>query len=73
MARDVVTAAKARRPVGVSSVSQAIWCLKRVASYMMNEPAFCFTYGDGLSNLSIRWFSILSPRCLDLIEGDNSG
>ena len=28
--------------------------LKRVANYIKDEPAFCFTYGDGLSNLNIR-------------------
>ena len=28
--------------------------LKRVASHIKDEPAFCFTYGDGLSNLNIR-------------------
>jgi glucose-1-phosphate cytidylyltransferase len=27
--------------------------LKRVASYLKNEKAFCFTYGDGLSNVDI--------------------
>lgn len=27
--------------------------LKRVASYIQDEDAFCFTYGDGLSNLDI--------------------
>ncbi|WP_429924543.1 glucose-1-phosphate cytidylyltransferase [Agrobacterium vitis] len=27
--------------------------LKRVASYLKDEEAFCFTYGDGLSNLDI--------------------
>jgi len=27
--------------------------LKRVASYLQNEDAFCFTYGDGLSNIDI--------------------
>ena len=28
--------------------------LKRVRQYLENEDAFCFTYGDGLSNLDIR-------------------
>ena len=28
--------------------------LKRVAGYIKDETAFCFTYGDGLSNLNIR-------------------
>ena len=28
--------------------------LKRVADYIKDEEAFCFTYGDGLSNLNIR-------------------
>jgi glucose-1-phosphate cytidylyltransferase len=28
--------------------------LKRVEKYIINEDAFCFTYGDGLSNLNIR-------------------
>ncbi|HVR60025.1 MAG TPA: glucose-1-phosphate cytidylyltransferase, partial [Pseudolabrys sp.] len=96
--------------------------LKRVAGYIKDETAFCFTYGDGLSNLNIRssvefhirhgklatvtavrppgrygalerqgeavtafiekprgdgglingGFFVLSPRCLDLIEGDDS-
>jgi len=27
--------------------------LKRVASYLMDEEAFCFTYGDGLSDVDI--------------------
>jgi len=27
--------------------------LRRVASYLENEKAFCFTYGDGLSNVDI--------------------
>ena len=27
--------------------------LKRVASYLKNEKAFCFTYGDGLANVDI--------------------
>jgi glucose-1-phosphate cytidylyltransferase len=27
--------------------------LKRVASYMENEQAFCFTYGDGVADLDI--------------------
>jgi glucose-1-phosphate cytidylyltransferase len=27
--------------------------LKRVADYLRNEDAFCFTYGDGLSNVNI--------------------
>ena len=94
--------------------------LKRVASYIKNETAFCFTYGDGLSDVDIRalinfheangrlatvtavqppgrygvlevtgsevisfsekpqgdgslingGFFVLSPKCLDLIEGD---
>jgi glucose-1-phosphate cytidylyltransferase len=96
--------------------------LKRVASYLCNEDAFCFTYGDGLSNIDISaqvafhrshgklatvaavqppgrygslrvdgssvlgfvekplgdgaWvnggFFVLSPRCLDYIDGDQS-
>lgn len=28
--------------------------LKRVADYIKNEEAFCFTYGDGVSNVDIR-------------------
>jgi glucose-1-phosphate cytidylyltransferase len=96
--------------------------LKRVAAHIENEEAFCFTYGDGVSNLDIRsaiafhyshrklatvtavrppgrygaleregdlvtaftekprgdggmingGFFVLSPRCLELIEGDDS-
>ena len=96
--------------------------LKRVATYVENESAFCFTYGEGLSNVDVsaqitfhrrhgKWatvtavqppgrygalrldgasvtgftekprgdgglinggFFILSPKCLDLIEGDES-
>jgi glucose-1-phosphate cytidylyltransferase len=96
--------------------------LKRAAPYLVDEPAFCFTYGDGLSDVDIgsliafheaheRWatvtavtppgrygaieqvgptvtaflekprgdggringgFFVLSPRCLDLIEGDET-
>ena len=97
--------------------------LKRVADYIADEDAFCFTYGDGLSDLNIRasiefhrrhgklatvtavlppgrygalerigdqvtnfiekprgdgglingGFFVLSPKCLDLIEGDDTG
>ncbi len=96
--------------------------LKRVADYIRNEDDFCFTYGDGVSNVDIRasiefhrqhrklatvtavqppgrygalersgaqvtgftekprgdgglingGFFVLSPKCLDLIEGDHS-
>lgn len=96
--------------------------LKRVTGYIQNEDAFCFTYGDGVSNVDIgtsiefhrqhgklatvtavqppgRYgalersgdqvtgftekprgdgglinggFFVLSPRCLDFIEGDHS-
>jgi glucose-1-phosphate cytidylyltransferase len=97
--------------------------LKRVAPYVRNEEAFCFTYGDGLADIDItaeiafhsqhgKWatvaavrppgrygalqltgavverfvekppndgaglinggFFVLSPRCLDLIEGNAS-
>jgi glucose-1-phosphate cytidylyltransferase len=96
--------------------------LKRVANYLADEEAFCFTYGDGLADLDIRaeiafhrqhgkWatvlavqppgrygaleihggqvtdfvekprgdggyinggFFILSPRVIDLIEGDDT-
>ncbi|WP_081763278.1 glucose-1-phosphate cytidylyltransferase [Imhoffiella purpurea] len=96
--------------------------LKRVADYIKDDESFCFTYGDGLSNVNIRslidfhvshgrWatitavqapgrygavekkgievtgfvekprgegglinggFFVLSPKCLDLIEGDNT-
>ncbi len=96
--------------------------LKRVYDYVKNEKSFCFTYGDGLSNVDItalcrfhdfhgKWatvtavsppgrygalecrgrqvtgfsekprgdgalinggFFVLSPRCLDLIEGDQT-
>lgn len=96
--------------------------LKRVKNYLKDEDAFCFTYGDGLSNVDItreiefhqqhgKWatvtavqppgrygalqlegakvagftekprgdgglinggFFILSPKCIDLIEGDQS-
>lgn len=94
--------------------------LKRVADYVRDEEAFCFTYGDGVSNVDVRasiefhrehgklatitavqppgrygalervgsrvtgftekprgdgglingGFFVLSPRCLDLIDGD---
>ena len=96
--------------------------LKRVASYVQNEEAFCFTYGDGVADLNIsaeiafhkehgKWatvtavrppgrygalkldetevtgfmekpegdgglinggFFVLSPKCLSLIEGDET-
>ena len=96
--------------------------LKRVAKYVKDEEAFCFTYGDGVADIDItaeiafhkqhgKWatvvsvlppmrfgvlqmdgqqvtgfsekphgdgssinggFFILSPKCLDLIEGDRS-
>ena len=96
--------------------------LKRVADYIKSEDAFCFTYGDGVSNVDIRssidfhlrhgklatvtavrppgrygalersgdqvtgfvekprgdgglingGFFVLSPKCLELIEGDDS-
>jgi glucose-1-phosphate cytidylyltransferase len=96
--------------------------LKRVSSYLMNEDAFCFTYGDGVADINISaeidyhrkhgklatvtavrppgrygalsvadgqvtgflekprgdggvingGFFVLSPRCLDLVEGDET-
>lgn len=96
--------------------------LKRVADYVANEKAFCFTYGDGIANVDIkalmdfhdahgrlatitavvppgRWgaleldgdvvagfkekpqgdgglinggFFVLSPKCIGLIEGDDT-
>jgi glucose-1-phosphate cytidylyltransferase len=96
--------------------------LKRVSTYVENEDAFCFTYGDGVADIDItseivfhrqhgKWatvaavqppgrygalelknsnvigfmekprgdgglinggFFVLSPKCLDLIEGDDS-
>lgn len=96
--------------------------LKRIAHYVKDEDAFCFTYGDGLSNVNIRQsiefhqqhgklatvtavlppgrygalqctghqvtgfiekprgdgglinggFFVLSPKCLEIIEGDES-
>lgn len=96
--------------------------LKRVADYLRHEDAFCFTYGDGLSNVDVRalveyhrshgkmstvtavhppgrygaleksgnavtgftekprgdggmingGFFVLSPKCLDLIESDET-
>ena len=96
--------------------------LKRVEDYVKNEDSFCFTYGDGVSNVDIRasikfhrqhgklatvtavhppgrfgalersgdqvtgfvekprgdgdlingGFFIMSPKCLELIEGDQS-
>lgn len=96
--------------------------LKRVTSYVQDEEAFCFTYGDGLADVNITaeiafhrqhgkratvaavqpagrygalqleggkvsafmekprgdgglingGFFVLSPKCLDLIEGDSS-
>lgn len=96
--------------------------LKRVEKYLKDEELFCFTYGDGVSDINItkeiefhkshgRWatitavqppgrygaidlegkqvrgfvekprgdggfinggFFVLSPKCIDLIEGDNS-
>ncbi|MCF7979836.1 MAG: glucose-1-phosphate cytidylyltransferase [Chromatiaceae bacterium] len=96
--------------------------LKRVAEYLKDQAAFCFTYGDGVSDIDIsalirfhnkhqRWatvtavqppgrygalerdgdqvtgfvekprgdgglinggFFVLSPRCLDLIDGDRT-
>jgi glucose-1-phosphate cytidylyltransferase len=96
--------------------------LKRVSSYVANEEAFCFTYGDGVADLDIAaeiafhrrhgklatvtavqppgrygalkldgtqvtsfiekplgdgglingGFFVLSPRCLDLIDGDQT-
>jgi glucose-1-phosphate cytidylyltransferase len=96
--------------------------LKRVAAYIENEPCFCFTYGDGLSDVNVsaqiafhaqhgRWatvtavqppgrygalqldgeevtsftekprgdggringgFFVLSPKCLELVEGDET-
>ncbi|MBP2559947.1 glucose-1-phosphate cytidylyltransferase [Neorhizobium galegae] len=95
--------------------------LKRVSEYLRNEESFCFTYGDGLSDVNITelvrfhrshgrnatvtavhppgrygalersgnqvtgfvekprgdggmingGFFVLSPKCIDLIEGDN--
>lgn len=96
--------------------------LKRIADYVQDEQAFCFTYGDGLSDVNISelirfhqqhgklatvtavsppgrygalerdgdqvtgfaekprgdgglingGFFVLSPRCLDLVEGDRT-
>jgi glucose-1-phosphate cytidylyltransferase len=97
--------------------------LKRVGDYIRDEESFCFTYGDGLSNIDVRasidfhrkhgklatvaavhpagrygalqrsgdqvtgfiekprgdgeglingGFFVLSPKCLDLIEGDQT-
>jgi glucose-1-phosphate cytidylyltransferase len=96
--------------------------LKRVAKYIKDDPAFCFTYGDGLADINIAkeiafhhghgnlatvtavlppgrygalemqeekvvgfvekprgdggmingGFFVLSPRCLELIEGDGT-
>ena len=96
--------------------------LKRVASYVQDEPAFCFTYGDGVSDVDIAssiafhrshgklatvtavlppgrygaleceqnrvtgfaekprgdgglingGFFVLSPKCIDLIPGDDT-
>jgi len=96
--------------------------LKRIAEYVRDEPEFCFTYGDGVSDVDIRaliafhrshgklatvtavsppgrygalerdgsavtgfaekprgdgglingGFFVLSPRCLDFIEGDTT-
>ena len=96
--------------------------LKRVKEHLINEESFCFTYGDGFSNVDIRasiefhqrhgklatvtavlppgrygalqrsgdqvtgftekprgdgglingGFFVLSPKCLDLIDGDGS-
>jgi glucose-1-phosphate cytidylyltransferase len=96
--------------------------LKRIAPYIKNESAFCFTYGDGLADIDIKslikfhnshgklatvtavqppgrygaieksgdqvmgfvekprgdgglingGFFVLSPKCLDLIEGDRT-
>ena len=97
--------------------------LKRVAAYLQDEKAFCFTYGDGLADVDITaqiafhkqhgklatvtavqppgrygalslqrekvvgftekprgdgglingGFFVLSPKCIDLIEGDQTG
>jgi len=96
--------------------------LKRVRDYIINEDAFCFTYGDGLSDVDVRslvryhvmhgklatitavrppgrygalqidggqvtaftekpqgdggqingGFFVLSPKCIDLIDGDDT-
>jgi glucose-1-phosphate cytidylyltransferase len=96
--------------------------LRRVASYVKDDPAFCFTYGDGVSDVDIsaliafhelhqKWatvtgvrppgrygaierdgpqvtgfaekprgdgglinggFFVLSPKCIDLIDGDDT-
>jgi glucose-1-phosphate cytidylyltransferase len=96
--------------------------LRRVARYIQDEPSFCFTYGDGVSDVDIKaliafhashgkratvtavsppgrygaieqsgqqvtgfaekprgdgglingGFFVLSPKCLDLIEGDDT-
>jgi glucose-1-phosphate cytidylyltransferase len=39
--------------VDTGEVTQTGGRLKRVASYLKNEKAFCFTYGDGLANVDI--------------------
>lgn len=36
--------------------------LKRVAEYIKNEPAFCFTYGDGVADVDIRSLIVFHQR-----------
>jgi glucose-1-phosphate cytidylyltransferase len=39
--------------VDTGEETQTAGRLKRVASYLQNDDAFCFTYGDGVSNIDI--------------------
>jgi glucose-1-phosphate cytidylyltransferase len=109
--------------VDTGDTTQTAGRLKRVASHIKDEAEFCFTYGDGLTDLNVtaeiayhrshgKWatltavqspgrygalqlrgrrveglvekprgngtvinggFFVLSPKCLDLIEGDDTG
>jgi glucose-1-phosphate cytidylyltransferase len=43
--------------------------LKRVASFLGDEDAFCFTYGDGVINGG---FFVLSPKVIDLVANDQT-
>ena len=44
--------------------------LKRVAAYIQDEEAFCFTYGDGLSDVNIGAEHRIPPAARAPSDGD---
>ena len=75
-----VTFDMARNEMKVHSKRAEPWCvtlvdtgddsmtggrLRRVAKYVENEDAFCFTYGDGVSDLDISLSVLASDRSIE--------